>query len=123
MDRICLQALRVDTTVGYHEWERQQPQTIELDLEFAIPNNRAGRTDRIGDTIDYCAVVNRVRAKLADSRFVLLERVCEDVADILLDEFHAPWCSVSAAKIGAVRGVKRLAVTIERGEPPPPGAN
>jgi dihydroneopterin aldolase len=119
MDRICLQELRVDTTVGYYEWEQQRPQTIELNLEFAIPHNRAGRTDRIGDTIDYGAVVDRIRARLAGSRFILLERVCEEVAGILLGEFHSPWCSVSAAKIGVMRGVKRLAVTIERGERPP----
>jgi len=122
MDRICLHELRVDTTVGYYDWERHRPQTIELDLEFAIPHNRAGRTDRIGDTIDYGAVVDRIRTRLGDSHFILLERVCEEVAGILIDEFHSPWCSVSAAKIGVVRGVKRLAVMIERGERPTPGA-
>jgi len=122
MDRICLQELRADATVGYYEWERQRPQTIELNLEFAIPSSRAGRSDRIADTIDYGAVVERIRARLRQSRFILLERVCEEVAGILLEEFKSPWCSVSAAKIGVVRGVRRLAVTIERGERPPVGA-
>jgi len=115
MDIISIQEFRVDTLVGYHDWERQLPQTIELNLELAIPGNRAGRTDRIRDTIDYGAVVERVRASLATTRFVLLERLCEHVADILLQEFHSPWVRVSAAKIGLTRGVKRLGVTIERG--------
>jgi dihydroneopterin aldolase len=114
MDTISIQEFRVDTLVGYHEWERQLPQTIELSLDIAIPDNRAGRSDRIRDTIDYGAVVERVRSSLAATQFVLLERVCEHVADILLREFHSPWVRVSAAKIGLMRGVKRLAVTIER---------
>jgi dihydroneopterin aldolase len=115
MDTISIQEMRVDTVVGFYEWERQRPQTIELTLEFAIPDNRAGRSDRIRDTIDYGAVVERVRAELANAQHVLLERVCEQVADILLGEFKAPWVRVSAAKLGLLRGVKRLAVTIERG--------
>jgi 7,8-dihydroneopterin aldolase/epimerase/oxygenase len=118
MDTISIQELRVDTLVGYYEWERQMPQTIELNLELAIPDNQAGRTDRIRDTLDYGAVVERVRAALADTRFLLLERVCEHVADILLTEFHTPWVRVSVAKLGLMRGVRRVGVTIERGTRP-----
>ena len=115
MDTISIQEFRVDTVVGYYEWERQMPQTIELNLELAPPDNQAGRSDRIRDTIDYGAVVERVRSTLAETRFLLLERVCEHVSDILLNEFHSPWARVSAAKLGLMRGVKRLGVTIERG--------
>ncbi len=115
MDIITIQEFRVDTVVGYHDWERQLPQTIELNLELAIPDNRAGQTDRIRDTIDYGAVVERVRASLGSTRFILLERLCEHVAQILMQEFKSPWVRVSAAKIGLMRGVRRLGVTIERG--------
>jgi dihydroneopterin aldolase len=115
MDTISIQEFRVETLVGFYEWERQLPQPIELNLEFAIPANRAGRSDRIRDTIDYGAVVARIRQALGDTQFLLLERVCEHVADILLTEFKSPWVRVSAAKIGLMRGVKRLGVTIERG--------
>ncbi len=114
MDIISIHDFRVDTVVGYFEWERQRPQTIELNLELAIPDNQAGRTDRIRDTVDYGAVVERVRTSLARTHFILLERLCEHVADILLNEFHAPWAKVSAAKIGLIRDVRRVAVTIER---------
>jgi dihydroneopterin aldolase len=115
MDTISIQEFRVDTVVGYYEWERQMPQTIELNLEFAIADNQAGRTDRIRDTVDYGAVVERVRESLAHTRFILLERLCEHIADLLLNEFHSPWVRVSAAKLGLMRGVRRLGVTIERG--------
>jgi dihydroneopterin aldolase len=114
MDLISIHEFRVDTLVGFHDWERQMPQSIELNLTLAIPDGRAARSDRIRDTIDYAAVVERVRGSLAQTRFVLLERLCEHVADILLQEFHSPWVRVSAAKVGLMRGVKRLEVTIER---------
>jgi dihydroneopterin aldolase len=116
MDTISIQELRVETLVGFYEWERQLPQTVEINLEFAIPGSAAGRSDRIRDTIDYGAVVERIRQTLADTRFMLLERVCEHVADLLLIEFKSPWVRVTVAKIGLMRGVKRLGVTIERGQ-------
>jgi dihydroneopterin aldolase len=115
MDMISIHELRVETLIGIHEWERRTPQTLLLDVDFAIPAGHAGRSDRIRDTIDYAAVVERVRTSLRDTHFVLLEGLCEHVADLLRDDFKSPWARVSATKPGAIRGVKRVAVTIERG--------
>jgi|SRR4029079_7063137 dihydroneopterin aldolase len=75
----------------------------------------AGRSDRIRDTIDYAEVVERIRTSLRDTHFILLERLCEHVADLLRNGFKSPWTRVSATKPGIIRGVKRVTVTIERG--------
>jgi dihydroneopterin aldolase len=115
MDTISLQELRIETQIGIHEWERRTVQTLLLDVDFAIPTGNAGHSDRIGDTIDYAAVVKRVRTSLRDTHFVLLKRLCEHVADLLRNEFKSPWTRVSAIRPGIIRGVKRVAVTIERG--------
>ena len=115
MDTIRIQDLRVETTIGFHDWERSLPQNIELDLEFGIPSSQACSSDRIRDTIDYASVTERVRASLSSTRFVLLERLCEHIAGILRDEFKSPWVRVTATKVGIMRGVKRVGVTIERG--------
>jgi 7,8-dihydroneopterin aldolase/epimerase/oxygenase len=115
MDTISIHELRVETLIGIHEWERRTPQTLLLDVDFAIPAGNAGRSDHIGDTIDYAEVVERVRTSLRDTHFVLLERLCEHVADLLRNDFKSPWTRVSAIRPGIIRGVKRVAVTIERG--------
>jgi dihydroneopterin aldolase len=33
-----------------------------------------------------------------------------------MNEFHSPWVKLSVAKLGMLRGVKRVGVTIERGK-------
>jgi dihydroneopterin aldolase len=38
------------------------------------------------------------------------------VAQIILNEFKAPWVKVSVTKFAIVRGVKELGITIERGK-------
>jgi dihydroneopterin aldolase len=116
MDCIFLREFRLDLVIGVHDWERQLPQTVQLDLEIGLPHSRACHTDRVEDTIDYARVVERLRADLAERRHALVEAVAERVATILIGEFGSPWVRVSVTKLGLVRGVKYLGVTIERGE-------
>jgi len=116
MDIIAIHDFRVETQIGFYEWERRLPQMIQLDLELGIPGpHDTPRTDRLGDTIDYGAVVSRVRASLGTRHFVLLEALSEHIAGLLRNEFNAPWVRVTASKIGVVKGVRRVSVTIERG--------
>jgi 7,8-dihydroneopterin aldolase/epimerase/oxygenase len=116
MDFIFIHDLRVDILVGVYEWERTVPQTVALDLDIALPPGRPRGSDRIGDTIDYAKVVARIEASLTRHRFNLLEALADHVAELVMSEFGAPWLRVSVTKIGALKNVRRLGVTIERGD-------
>ena len=114
MDIIYISELKAEANLGVCSWEKHLPQMVEINLEFAIPNRKAGETDNIVDTIDYAAVTARIRKELATHRFELLEALAEFVANLLLDDFGTPWTKVNVAKIGMIRHVKRVGVTIER---------
>jgi dihydroneopterin aldolase len=114
MDVIFIEEFRIDTLVGVYEWERKVPQTIQFDIRIGIPGADAAHSDELDDTIDYGGVVARIRDSLAVNHFLLLERLVEHVADIIIGEFGAPWCRVSVAKLNLIRGVARLGVCIER---------
>ena len=45
-----------------------------------------------------------------------LQALAEHIAHIILNEFGSPWVKLSVAKLGMLRGVKRVGVTIERGK-------
>lgn len=115
MDIIYLSELRTEANLGVYDWEKRLPQIVEINLEFAVPGREAGKSDRIADTIDYASVVERIRHDLLASRFELLEALAEHIADLLLNDFGSPWVRVNIAKIGMIRNVKRVGVTIERG--------
>jgi dihydroneopterin aldolase len=115
MDVIFIQEFRLDTLIGVYEWERRVPQTIQLDLEIALPTSRPAQSHQLADTIDYGRVVSRVRETLKAQHFPLLETMAEHVASLVLSEFGAPWVKVSVAKLGLFSGVKRVGVCIERG--------
>jgi 7,8-dihydroneopterin aldolase/epimerase/oxygenase len=114
MDTIFISDFRLDILVGVYDWERKVPQKVQFDLEFALPP-RKSPSDKLGDTIDYAAVVSRIEASLAENRFSLLETLAEHIAQLVLRDFKSPWVRVSVTKLAALKNVKRLGVTIERG--------
>lgn len=114
MDVIFISDLRLDILIGVYDWEKQVPQKVQLDLEIGLPGRKAGG-DKLGDTIDYAAVVSRIEGTLAENRFGLLETLADHLAGIVMKEFRSPWVKVSVTKLAPLKNVKRLGVTIERG--------
>jgi dihydroneopterin aldolase len=114
MDVIFISDLRLDILIGVYDWERKVPQTVQLDLEIGIPDGRP-RSDRIRETIDYAKVIERIQASLKQERFLLVERLAEHLAQLVMAEFKAPWVKVSVSKLAVEKDVKRVGITIERG--------
>src|SRR5262245_13392580 len=114
MEFIFIEDMRVEANVGIYERERAAPQTVEINLTFGVPDE-AAMDDDIAKTIDYAAVIERIRKELSERHFNLLETLGEYVIKLMLDEFGAPWVKISIAKVGVARGVKRVGVQIERG--------
>jgi dihydroneopterin aldolase len=114
MDTIFISDFRLDILIGVYDWEQKVPQKVQFDLEIALPGRKSA-TEKLGDTIDYAAVVSRIEASLAENRFGLLEKLAEHIAQLVMREFKAPWVKVSVTKLAALKNVKRLGVTIERG--------
>ena len=114
MDIIFLRELKVDTLIGVYEWEKRVPQTLQLDLEIALPSSRACETDEIKDALDYADIVRDIQSALASRHFNLLEALAETIAQMLLNDFKSPWVRVSVAKLNAIRGSRMVGISIER---------
>ncbi|MDH5552371.1 MAG: dihydroneopterin aldolase [Nitrosomonas sp.] len=115
MDIIFLQDLKAKTLIGIYPWERKVAQTIQLDLEIALPTSHPCTTDNIEDALDYALIVERINEILTEKHFSLLEALAEHIAQTILTEFKSPWVKVRVAKLGIISGVKKLGVCIERG--------
>jgi len=116
MDIIFLRELKVDILIGVYAWEKRVPQTLQIDLEIALPNSRACQSDDIADALDYSEIVRHLQDVLTSRHFNLLEALAEHIALILLNDFKAPWVKVSVAKLQAIRGSRMVGISIERGQ-------
>lgn len=115
MDRVIIEKLVVETTIGVFEWERRIRQRLEFDLELATDAARAAAGDRLEDALDYKAVAKRVSALLEDSAFGLVESAAEAVAAMLAEEFGVRWMRVTVRKPAIDTRAAAVGIIIERG--------
>ncbi|MDD4912668.1 MAG: dihydroneopterin aldolase [Sideroxydans sp.] len=116
MDIIFIRELKVVTLIGVYEREKRVPQTLQLDIDIALPNSRAFHSDDISDALDYSQVAQHLQTILSEGHFSLLEALTEHIAQIILKDFGAPWVKVSVAKLHAIRNCKQVGICIERGQ-------
>jgi len=114
MDTIFLEQVKAQTKLGVPEWERMMPQTIILDIEIGYDLTNACKSDAIADTIDYGAVVSRIRETLTENSFRLVEALADHLCQLILNEFGALRVKVKVAKPVILPGLKSLGVVIER---------
>jgi dihydroneopterin aldolase len=113
-DKIFLEALETECTIGIFDWERKIKQKIILDLEFPGDLRKAARRDRIEDTTDYKSIAKETLAFVASSKFFLIETLCERLAQHLLKKFKLKEIKIRLSKPGAIRGAKNVGVEIIR---------
>ena len=106
MDIVFIEQLSVITTIGVYDWEQTIEQKLVFDIEIAWDNRKAAASDDVSD---------RVIAHVEGGKFALVERVAEEVADLLLETFQSPWVRIKVSKPGAVARAANVGVIIERG--------
>jgi dihydroneopterin aldolase len=114
MDAIFIRDLRIEALIGIHKREQHVRQTLSIDLDIGVPGTAVFASDKVADTIDYEKVVLRIRELGASGQYRLVETFADRVAALLIKDFGAPWCKVSAAKLGILAGTKLVGVSIER---------
>ena len=45
MDKLFLRELKIETVIGFHEWERRIKQTVSIDLEIGADSRAAAAVD------------------------------------------------------------------------------
>ncbi len=116
MDIIFLGGLEIKTIIGIYDWERETKQTVILDIEMAHDIAKAALSDDINDTLDYKTVSKRIISFVEESEFFLVEKLIEEIALILRNEFNVPWVRITLNKKGAISGASDVGIIIERGD-------
>ncbi len=107
-----LNGLEVDCILGDLPEERDTPRRIRVDIALTV-SDRVATTDDLEDTVDYAALVGKVRAALVAARARMIERAARIVADVCRREPHVFSVRVKVTKAGAVEGLASAAATIE----------
>ncbi len=114
MDRIRICDLLVRCILGINESERREKQDVVISLVLHSDLRKAGKSDRIEDTIDYRALKKRVLTMAENSRYLLAEGLAEAVAELCLEQQAVQQVDVCVEKPHALRFARSVAVEITR---------
>lgn len=113
-DKVFISGLRATAVIGIYDWERETRQNLRFDLEMETDVRRAATSEDITDALDYEKISNRVRDFVEQSEFLLIETLAEQLAALLIEEFHVPWLRLTVHKPGAIEFTDDVGVVIER---------
>lgn len=114
MDKILIQGLSAEATIGIHHWERQIKQPLRLDLVLFCNIEKAAVSDNINDAVDYFAVCADLRELIAQSSCGLIERLAEQCCQHLLKQYPITKVKLTLHKPEAVHQAQSVAVQITR---------
>src|ERR1039457_4403852 len=86
MDRIRICDLLARCILGINEGERREKQDVLINLAIYTDLRKAGKSDRIEDTVDYRALKKRVLAMVEGSQYFLEEALADAVAELCLGQ-------------------------------------
>lgn len=95
---IEIRGLSIYTHHGVSDSEQEVGQRLEFDLTLEVPDCDALLTDRIEDTIDYGEVCDLVALAATERSYRTLERLCNVIAERLVERYKCEHVRVRAAK-------------------------
>jgi dihydroneopterin aldolase len=120
VDTIIIEDLAVDYHIGVPEVERAKPQRLLLRIEMALDFQEAARSDDLSATINYSAVSRRLLSFGEGKSWKLLERLAEEIASMILEEYRPSRVLVEVKKF-IIPQARHIAVRIERPRQPASG--
>jgi len=108
-DVILLQGIQVPAALGVTAAERRVRRPVLLDLEVQSDLRRAGRTDRIRDTLHYRHISEVVEDVAANQEHKLVEALAQRIADAVLAKFDVDAVTVTVRKPTPIAGVLQYA--------------
>ena len=115
MDKVHIQGLSIQTTIGFFEWEKQIKQTLVIDVAMGWNTALAAENDELAKTLDYAKISEEIAGFANDNPVDLIETLAERMAKFLMETYHMPWLKLKVAKPNAVHNAFTVAVEIERG--------
>lgn len=114
MDILFLYGIKINSTIGWYDWERVQQRALILDLDLHLQQNLASESDNIEDAIDYAKLQSRIKTFAAESDYRLIEALAENIANVILSEYPISQVKVRLSKPGVLSDVASVGIEIIR---------
>ncbi len=114
LDTLYINDLIIPCIIGIFENERKEKQQIIINVALSVDTQKAGKSDDIKDTVNYHDLSIKIVNMVEKSKFYLLEKLAQEIANICLKNKLIKQVTVRVEKSKAVKLAKSSAIEIIR---------
>lgn len=104
-DTILLEGIEIPASLGVTAAERKMRRPVLIDLEVERDLQAAGRSDRIGDTVNYKHIFDVVEEVAANQEHRLVEALAQRIVTRLFAAFDISAVTIAVRKPKPIAGV------------------
>ena len=112
MARIHIKDLRLRTYIGIKEEEILNQQDILINATILYPAANAVSVNQIEQALNYRTITKAMIRHVEDNRFALLERLTQELLDIVMQHEQVRYAEVEVDKPHALRFAESVSITL-----------
>ncbi|MBB2497352.1 dihydroneopterin triphosphate 2'-epimerase [Aquipseudomonas ullengensis] len=112
MARIRVKDLRLRTYIGIKEEEILNKQDVLINLTFLYSATEAVRDNDIDHALNYRTITKAVIRHVEENRFALLERLTQELLDLVMGNPAVHYAEVEVDKLHALRFAESVSITL-----------
>jgi len=116
MDTIIIRIknLRLRTYIGFNPDEKQKKQDVIINVTFNYQAKTAQNEDDMGDMLNYKIMTKRIIKLVEEQTFLLLEKLTNDILELIFQEPKVAYAKVEVDKPHALRFSDSVSAEIAR---------
>ena len=111
-DRIDIVDLHLRALVGINDEEREKLQDVLINMTLWCDHRAAGASDDIADAVNYRTITKAIIAHVEGNRFALLERLTQELLDLVMSNESVLYAEVEVDKPHALRFAESVSITL-----------
>lgn len=110
--RIRIKNLRLRTFIGIKEEEINNRQDILINALILYPADMAVEVNEINHALNYRTITKAIISHVESNRFALLERLTQELLDIIMQHPQVRYAEVEVDKPHALRFAESVSITL-----------
>jgi D-erythro-7,8-dihydroneopterin triphosphate epimerase len=112
MARIRVKDLRLRTFIGINEDEIRNKQDVLINLTILYPASTAVEVNDIQHALNYRTITKAIIRHVEENRFALLERLTQEILDLVMAHPQVRYAEVEVDKPHALRFAESVSITL-----------
>lgn len=112
MARIRIKNLRLRTYIGINEEEINNRQDVLINAVILYPADDAVEINEIEHALNYRTITKAIISHVESNRFALLERLTQEVLDLVMQHPQVRYAEVEVDKPHALRFAESVSITL-----------